>query len=63
MIITSSSDDKLARARELGADHTINYKSNDDWGDEAFDWSGGVDHRYDRMVSIIEVIWWSRTQS
>jgi len=45
VIITSSSDDKLAKARELGADHTINYASNESWGDEAFDWSkGGVDH-------------------
>ncbi|MXP11145.1 zinc-dependent alcohol dehydrogenase family protein [Pseudoblastomonas halimionae] len=45
VIITSSSDEKLAKARDLGADHTINYKSNDDWGRQAFDWSdGGVDH-------------------
>jgi NADPH:quinone reductase-like Zn-dependent oxidoreductase len=29
--ITSSSDDKLARARELGADITINYRTNPDW--------------------------------
>ncbi|MEL7729699.1 NAD(P)-dependent alcohol dehydrogenase [Citromicrobium bathyomarinum] len=45
VIITSSSDEKLARARELGADHTINYKSTENWGDKAFDWAGGgVDH-------------------
>ena len=30
-IITSSSDEKLARARELGADHTINYREVPDW--------------------------------
>lgn len=30
-IITSSSDEKLARARELGATHTINYRAHDDW--------------------------------
>ena len=27
VIVTSSSDDKLARARDLGADHVINYKT------------------------------------
>mgnify|MGYP000325988868 CR=1 FL=1 len=31
VIITSSSDDKLARAKALGADRTINYRSNPDW--------------------------------
>src|SRR5205085_7002346 len=30
VITTASSDDKLAKARELGADETVNY-SNDDW--------------------------------
>ncbi len=30
-ILTSSSDAKLARARELGADHLINYRSDPDW--------------------------------
>jgi NADPH:quinone reductase-like Zn-dependent oxidoreductase len=29
--ITSSSDEKLARARELGADITINYRTTPDW--------------------------------
>ena len=31
VIITSSSDEKLARARELGCDHTINYQENPRW--------------------------------
>jgi NADPH:quinone reductase-like Zn-dependent oxidoreductase len=31
VILTSSSDDKLARARALGADETINYKTTPDW--------------------------------
>jgi len=31
VITTSSSDDKLTRARELGAWHTINYRSEPDW--------------------------------
>ncbi|QAY79040.1 NAD(P)-dependent alcohol dehydrogenase [Sphingosinicella sp. BN140058] len=44
VIATSSSDAKLERLRALGADHAINYRSNPDWGAEAFRWSGGVDH-------------------
>ncbi|AFZ23408.1 Zn-dependent oxidoreductase, NADPH:quinone reductase [Cylindrospermum stagnale PCC 7417] len=31
VIITSSSDEKLARAQQLGADEIINYKTNADW--------------------------------
>ncbi len=31
-IITSSSDEKLARAKALGADHLINYKTTPEWG-------------------------------
>ncbi|MFW1677338.1 zinc-dependent alcohol dehydrogenase family protein [Pontibacter sp. JAM-7] len=34
VIITSSSDEKLERARGLGADHTINYKDCPDWEQE-----------------------------
>lgn len=34
VIATSSSDEKLARARELGADETINYKTTPDWDKE-----------------------------
>ena len=30
-IVTSSSDEKLARARTLGADVTINYKTSENW--------------------------------
>jgi NADPH:quinone reductase-like Zn-dependent oxidoreductase len=33
-IITSSSDDKLGRARLLGADETINYRTQPEWQDE-----------------------------
>lgn len=33
-IITSSSDEKLKRARGLGADETINYRANPEWQDE-----------------------------
>lgn len=34
-IITSSSDEKLERARALGADATINYRKHPEWQDEA----------------------------
>jgi NADPH:quinone reductase-like Zn-dependent oxidoreductase len=34
VIITSSSDEKLARARALGADDTINYRKVPEWGAE-----------------------------
>jgi len=34
VIITSSSDEKLDRARALGADHTINYTATPDWDRE-----------------------------
>jgi len=46
IIVTSSNDDKLARAKELGADHLINYVDNPDWGRSALEISDGrgVDH-------------------
>ena len=34
-IVTSSSDEKLERAKALGATHTINYKKSPDWENEA----------------------------
>ena len=45
-IITSSSNDKLARARELGAVGTVNYRENEDWQVEvrALTDGAGVDH-------------------
>ena len=41
-IMTSSSDEKIARARELGADETINYKQTPDWEKEARKLTDGV---------------------
>ncbi|MFM0209576.1 NAD(P)-dependent alcohol dehydrogenase [Paraburkholderia sediminicola] len=41
VIITSSSDEKLARARELGADVTINYVSTPGWDEVVLDETGG----------------------
>lgn len=45
-IVTSSSDAKLERARAMGADFTVNYKADPDWGDTVRKWTGkrGVDH-------------------
>lgn len=45
-IITSSSDEKLERVKELGADHLVNYKSDPDWHKTARKLTGGsgVDH-------------------
>jgi NADPH:quinone reductase-like Zn-dependent oxidoreductase len=46
VIATSSSDDKLARARELGAGETVNYRETPDWDKEVLRLTGGegVDH-------------------
>ena len=44
--ITSSSDEKLARATEFGADGTVNYRTTPDWHKAVRDLTGGrgVDH-------------------
>ena len=34
VIATSSSDEKLARAKQLGAKYTINYKTTPNWDEE-----------------------------
>ena len=46
VVVTSSSDAKLERARALGADVLINYKTTPEWGDAARKLVGGagVDH-------------------
>lgn len=41
-IITSSSDEKLQRARELGAHHTINYRTFPEWQEEVMRLTHGV---------------------
>jgi NADPH:quinone reductase-like Zn-dependent oxidoreductase len=42
VIITSSSDEKLERARALGGDETINYRSVPEWQDEVVRLTGGL---------------------
>ncbi len=46
VIVTSSSDEKLERARAMGADETINYRQTPDWAAAARELTGGrgVDH-------------------
>lgn len=41
-VITSSSDDKLARAKALGADHLVNYRTTPDWAGAVRQATGGV---------------------
>ena len=46
VILTSSSDEKLARGKQLGADETINYRTTPEWDAEVQRLTGkrGVDH-------------------
>ncbi|MFC0406911.1 zinc-dependent alcohol dehydrogenase family protein [Roseomonas elaeocarpi] len=46
VVITSSSGQKLERAKDLGADFTLNYREQPQWGRAVRDWTGGrgVDH-------------------
>ncbi|MEZ2333433.1 NAD(P)-dependent alcohol dehydrogenase [Mesorhizobium sp. RCC_202] len=46
VIVTSSSDEKLARAKELGAHDGVNYRDNPDWGQTVLALTGGrgADH-------------------
>ncbi|MER8914911.1 NAD(P)-dependent alcohol dehydrogenase [Mesorhizobium sp. M0761] len=42
VIITSSSDEKLGRAKALGADHLINYRATPDWDGKVLELTGGL---------------------
>lgn len=46
VIATSSSDEKLERLKAMGADHVINYRADENWGETARKLTGGrgVDH-------------------
>jgi len=50
VIVTSSSDQKLAQARELGADLGINYRTVADWDNEVMKLTGG--HGADCIVEV-----------
>ncbi|WP_394849003.1 NAD(P)-dependent alcohol dehydrogenase [Pendulispora brunnea] len=41
VILTSSSADKRERAKQLGADHVLDYKANPKWGEAALAWTQG----------------------
>jgi len=41
VILTSQSADKRERAKQLGADHVLDYKENLKWGEAARAWTGG----------------------
>jgi len=49
-IVTSSSDDKLARMRGLGAEGTVNYRSEPDWAKALLAMTGGAG--VDRVVEV-----------
>ena len=49
-VITSSSDAKLAKAKALGASHTINYKTTPDWDKSAVEFTGG--RGVDQVVEV-----------
>lgn len=50
VIATSSSDTKLAKMKEIGATHTVNYRTHENWGDEVLKLTGGKG--VDRVVEI-----------
>jgi NADPH:quinone reductase-like Zn-dependent oxidoreductase len=50
VIVTSSSDERLRRARELGAAVTINYRTVPDWDQAVLDATGG--HGADLVVEV-----------
>lgn len=43
---TSSSEEKIERLQSMGAEQTLNYKQNENWGETVLDWTDGrgVDH-------------------
>ena len=49
-IVTSSSDEKLERARKMGADHCINYKKVENWGAKVLELTGG--RGVDQVVEV-----------
>ncbi len=49
-VITSSSDEKLKRAKALGADHLVNYKTTPDWSGPVREATGG--HGADFIMEV-----------
>jgi NADPH:quinone reductase-like Zn-dependent oxidoreductase len=53
VIATSSSDEKLKRVRALGADHTINYRHDPDWGARVREWTHGSFARFQADLLLV----------
>ncbi len=49
-IVTSSSDEKLARARAMGADETVNYRETPEWDRRVWELTGG--RGVDRVIEV-----------
>ena len=58
VIVTSSSDEKLARAKQLGADAGINYRTTPAWPNAVMELSGGLgaDHVIDTVGGLREAV-------
>src|ERR1035438_1125200 len=41
VVVTSSSDEKLERARTLGADFGVNYRQHENWSAKVLEWTDG----------------------
>ncbi len=54
VVITSSSDEKLERAKSLGADHGINYSFTPEWGKPAKEWGMSVGNG-DGIDNVVEL--------
>jgi alcohol dehydrogenase len=50
VVATTSSDEKAARLRALGADEVVNYRTNPDWGTQVRELTGG--RGVDRVVEV-----------
>ncbi|WOI53528.1 NAD(P)-dependent alcohol dehydrogenase [Parvularcula sp. LCG005] len=48
--ITSSSDEKLTKAKELGADFTVNYRTHEEWYPAIEEWTHG--HGVDHVIEL-----------
>jgi NADPH:quinone reductase-like Zn-dependent oxidoreductase len=52
VIAASSSDEKLARLKDLGTDHLINNKSDPKWGRSAAAWTAGQGHGFGHVQEL-----------
>jgi len=50
LVVTSSSDEKLERARALGASVTVNYRQHPEWAQKVLELTGG--HGADKVIEV-----------